>query len=273
MPELPEVETICRGLRRTVLNKKITGAEILRAQIIKPPSSPSELSREITGLSISGVERRAKYIKLLLNNGGLLLCHLRMTGRFLYFADKGETGRHTRIVFRFSGGDSLHYHDLRALGVWKLYNPDSRVPELEKLGVEPHSPDFTPAYLKAQAVKSGRPVRDWLLDQTVVAGIGNIYASEILFRSLVHPLSPANSLTGCQIEFLHREIVQVLKEAIKCCGTTFSDYMRVEGESGGFQRFLRVYKKEGEPCPNCAIPIERNKFSGRSVFFCPVCQS
>lgn len=259
MPELPEVQTIVRGLR-----EEITGAQIEKLQVIDPRISLPE--KKIIGKRISAIERRGKYIVFKLSPSGSLIFHLRMSGRLLRVCAEGE-GRYSRLVLHLDSG-VLRFVNPRRLGTVE-YSANGFPHEL---GVEPLSEAFTPRRLRGLLKRSRSPVKTFLMDQRKIAGLGNIYAAEALWRARIDPRRPANTLTPKEGHALHSGIVTVLKGAIEHMGTTFSDYRTADGTEGGFQDFLAVYGKDGEPCSRCGTKIERIKQGGRSTYLCPGCQ-
>lgn len=259
MPELPEVETIVRGLRKT-----ITGATVEKLQVIDPRISLPE--KKIIGKRISAIERRGKYIVFRLSPSGSLIFHLRMSGRLLRVCPAGE-GKYSRLVLHLDTG-VLRFVNPRKLGTVEF--SDDGFPH--ELGIDPLSPEFKERRLKSLLKTSRVPMKSFLMDQRKIAGLGNIYSAEALWRARIDPWRVANTITFKEARALHKGIVSVLQEAIEHMGTTFSDYRDSEGNKGDFQRFLAVYGKEGEPCPRCGTMIERVKQAGRSTYFCPGCQ-
>ena len=260
MPELPEVETIVRGLRKAVV-----GAQVEKLQVIDPRLTLPE--REIIGKRIAAVERRGKYIVLRLDPRGSLIFHLRMSGRLLRVCPPGE-GKYSRLVLHLDTG-VLRFVNPRKLGTVEY--SDNGFPH--ELGVEPLSPAFTVRRLRTLLGKSRRPIKTFLMDQRMVAGLGNIYTAEALWRARIDPRRAANSITGREVRALRTGIMGVLQEAIDHMGTTFSDYRTADGEPGGFQDFLAVYGKDGDPCPRCGTEIMRISQGGRSTYLCPACQT
>jgi len=258
MPELPEVETIVRGLRRKVEGRAIS----------KTWGIPT--SKSLVGKRILSVRRRAKYLVLSLEDGSTVLVHLGMTGRLLYSDSLRQASKHTRAFFIFENGGQLTFDDARKFGKVKLYRREHTIPEIEGLGPEPLEPGFSVQALARVMEKTKRRVKDLLMDQRVIAGLGNIYVHEILFASGVHPFAPSCSLPQRAVRSLHENIKEVLKRAIAKRGTTLSDYRDVEGREGTFQDSLQVYGRE--KCPRCHRAIERVKLSGRSTYYCPRCQ-
>jgi len=259
MPELPEVETIVRGLR-----EGIAGSTVEKLQVIDPRISLPK--KEIIGKRITAVKRRGKYIVLRLEPSGSLIFHLRMSGRLLRVCPPGE-GKYSRLVLHLDSG-VLRFVNPRRLGTVE-YSPNGFP---HKLGVEPLSGGFTPRRLRRLLKASRSPVKAFIMDQRKIAGLGNIYSAEALWRARIDPRRPANTITPKEGGALHTGIVSVLKEAIEHMGTTFSDYRTADGKEGGFQDFLAVYGKAGEPCPRCGTAIIRIKQGGRSTYLCPSCQ-
>ena len=259
MPELPEVETIVRGLREA-----ITGATVEKLQVIDPRISLPE--KEIIGKRIAAIERRGKYIVFKLAPSGALIFHLRMSGRLLRVCAEGE-GRYSRLVLHLDSG-VLRFVNPRRLGTVE-YSANGFPHEL---GVEPLSDAFTVHQLRRLLAGSRRPVKPFLMDQRKIAGLGNIYASEALWRAEIDPRRAANTITAKEARALHRGIVSVLQEAIEHMGTTFSDYRDSDGNKGGFQDYLGVYGKEGRKCSRCGTEIIRVNQGGRSTYLCPGCQ-
>jgi len=259
MPELPEVETIVRGLREA-----ITGAMVEKLQVIDPRIALPE--KEIIGKTIAAVERKGKYIVLRLEPRGSLIFHLRMSGRLLRVCAEGE-GRYSRLVLHLDSG-VLRFVNPRRLGTVEY--ADDGFPH--SLGIDPTSPAFTARKLRKILAGSKSPIKVLLMNQRRIAGLGNIYAAEALWRAGIDPRRPANTMTSKEARALHRGIVSVLQEAIEHMGTTFSDYRDSDGNKGGFQDFLAVYGKDGEPCRRCGTEIVRINQGGRSTYLCPGCQ-
>lgn len=274
MPELPEVETI-----RCTLSPQITGRTIHRVEISDasaighPPVA--EFAPRLTGQVFGEPERRGKYLLLPLADEMTLVVHLRMTGRLLY----GEAGtappKHRRLTMHLDNGKALFFDDQRRFG--RLYLLESRDlpgwPPLQKLGPEPLSDEFSEQYWLDTLTKRGRcRIKALLLDQSCLAGLGNIYADEALHRAGIHPAACAGTLTPAQAAALYRSIRQVIREGIAAGGTTFRDYRDSQGRPGGYAARLRVYRRENQPCPTCGHPVQRRRIAGRSAHFCPVCQ-
>lgn len=274
MPELPEVETIRRDLA-----VELSARTILRARFGKPDivlnMSPRSLARRLRGRRIDGVGRRGKYLLLELDDGRVLQVQLRMTGRFAIGHQAPDEAEFRHIVARFELDDSrtLFYDDVRRLGGFQLLEAEEWAGVEAGLGPEPLERSFTATRLGQQLRGRRAPIKNALLDQSRVAGVGNIYASEALHRARLDPRRPAGELDGTELGQLHRAIRRVLRAAIADAGTTFRDYRAVNGRSGRFQQALRVYGKEDEACGRCGRPIVRIVQAGRSTFFCPGCQA
>jgi formamidopyrimidine-DNA glycosylase len=269
MPELPEVETIVRDLRRLV-----SGATIRRASVSRPDliiGSPATFEDALANRRIREVDRRAKNIVIRLN-GDRLIVNLGMTGRVLVLDRDAANPPHTGAQFELADGRTIVYQDVRRFGRLEVIPADAWDIRTGSMGVEPLSEDFTPDLLLRIARLSRVAVKTWLMDQKRVVGVGNIYASEALFRAKVNPRKAAKRLTKREVGRLHQAIRDVLQEAIDFRGTTLLDYRDPSGERGGFAARLRVYDREGEPCVNCGSPIRRIVQAGRSTFYCPSCQ-
>jgi formamidopyrimidine-DNA glycosylase len=270
MPELPEVEVICRGLAPALEGRRFlavkAGDKRLRRQ-----AAPGELSRWVVGRRLLALSRRGKYLLFQLEGGATLLIHLGMTGRLL-LGPLPSPLPHIHLVFRLDDGVELIYQDARRFGQILVFPPEVVPPPLAQVGEEPFSPKVTAAWLVEQTHSRTRPVKNFLLDGRVVAGIGNIYACEILFAAGIHPATPVSRLSRQDWSRVLKETRRILKAAIAKGGSTVNNYRNSRGEAGFFQLELLVYKKTGEPCHRCGTPIEVLKQAGRSTFFCPACQ-
>ncbi len=273
MPELPEVETICRDLRKLVVGLKVVEVDLRRTDMIRGLSGP-DFRRRLAGFTIEKVGRRAKMI-LIESRDQVLLIHLKMSGRLTYCdADKAEE-KHTHIIFHLSDGRQLRFADTRRFGFLRLFSKNrvAEVPELSKLGPEPLEitpPEFRELF-KNKAT-SRRPLKTLLMDQTFIVGIGNIYADEILFAAKILPERMIGSLSDNDISRIYQEMRRILNEAIKNRGTTVATYADASGAKGGHQEKLMVYGRGGEPCFICGAPVERIKLGGRGTHFCAQCQ-
>jgi formamidopyrimidine-DNA glycosylase len=275
MPELPEVELVARALDRLLRGRRIASAKLLRAGLA-PESTPREFARLLRGAKVEEVSRRGKHILTRLDNGRVLLTHLRMTGRFLLLSDSGPLPRHTHALFKLEGGRRLAFADQRHFGLMKLARAAELegVKELRSLAPEPFSAEFTPEYLAGVLSRTRRTLKSVLLDQTKVLGLGNIYASEVLFLARTNPFAVACELPRRRLPRLHRAVLEVLGEAIAHGSTMNVNPEDIDASyfGGGYRGRWRVYDREGEPCPNCRTPIRRLTHAGRSTYFCPRCQ-
>jgi len=270
MPELPEVETIARGLRGPLMGRQITGVHVGWENLVARPTV-EEFKRRLVGQRILGVKRRGKYLVVALSSGQSLIVHLRMTGRLLIKNRGDELDKHDHLIFELDDGKELRFNEVRKLG--RVYLVDDEDEILGELGPEPLGDDFTLADFAA--LLSGRRgmIKPLLLNQRFMAGIGNIYADEALFAARIHPERRTDTLTVEEIERLYRAIRQVLAQGIQNRGTTISDYLDAEGREGENQEYLEVFRRAGQPCPRCGTPIERTVVGGRGTYFCPKCQS
>ncbi|MGE5397308.1 MAG: bifunctional DNA-formamidopyrimidine glycosylase/DNA-(apurinic or apyrimidinic site) lyase [Chitinophagales bacterium] len=266
MPELPEVETIVRSLSKAV------GYRVEKLVVYKPVVVRQECYSidSLTGLPIESITRRGKFIVMDLGGQHYLIWHMGMSGR-LFLTESGQTrANHTHVVLHLVDAGELHYVDPRRFGgLWLVHRPED---VFGQLGPEPLGKEFSAAYLEKSLRNKKTPIKNLLLNQCVVAGIGNIYADEILFDSAISPERIAGSLDSKEIAKLHRSIKKVLRQGIECRGTTFRDYRDGFNRPGGFQEYLRVYGREGKPCLKCGNPICRIKMGGRSTHFCQHCQ-
>ncbi len=269
MPELPEVETIVRGLQRHVRGATITDVEVLKPDLIGGPTDA--FVRSLRNARIEDISRRAKNIVIRLD-GDRLIINLGMTGRTLVLDGKTPDPPYTGVRFALADGRRLVYQDVRRFGRLEVLPAAAWEARAEKLGLEPLSPEFTPQVLHTLTRRSRMAIKPWLMDQNRVVGVGNIYANEALFRARLNPRKAAGRLTRPEAERLHAGIREVLNESIEFRGTTLLDYRDADGEEGAFAARLRVYDREGEPCVNCGTPIRRIVQAGRSTFFCPKCQ-
>jgi formamidopyrimidine-DNA glycosylase len=267
MPELPEVETI-----RAQLAPRLEGRTLARVEIFDPrltrPHDLFEVAEELEGDRVVAVERHGKYLLLRLESGLGLLVHLRMTGGFHWQSVSNE-----RAVLELDDGTRVVYRDVRRFGTWLVLEGAELEPYLAaKNGPEPLGPRFTARWLSEQLARRRAPLKAVLLDQRVVAGLGNIYADEALWRARVNPLRPANEISKDEAGRLARAIRAALRTGIERQGSTLSDYRTPEGASGSMQDEFRVYGRDGEPCPRCRTTITKTRVGGRGTWFCPRCQ-
>lgn len=273
MPELPEAETIVRDLRRRLPGSRITSARVPFPDILAPGLSPHTLHDAVAGNAFADVQRRGKNVVFLFQDRRRMVVNLGMTGRLVIDDAPGaDELHHVAARFLLADGRTLLFDDTRRFGRIDLYDRRAWKQRDRELGAEPLRPSFTAARLHALTARSRSPIRNWLLDQRRIAGIGNIYANEALFRARIQPARPANTLNAHEAAGLHRALRAVLRDAIRARGTTLRDYRDGRGESGGFEPRLRVYGHDGEPCPRCGHTIARIVLSNRSAFFCPTCQ-
>ncbi|MBE9037375.1 DNA-formamidopyrimidine glycosylase [aff. Roholtiella sp. LEGE 12411] len=280
MPELPEVETVRRGLNQLTLNQEITGGDVLLDRTIAYPFSVGEFIAGIKGSAIATWHRRGKYLLAELSPSSpvatWLGVHLRMTGQLLWLHRDEPLHKHTRVRIFFGDQQELRFIDQRTFGKMWWVPPgiavESIITGLAKLAADPFSPEFTIEYLALKLQNRRRPIKTALLDQSVVAGLGNIYADEALFKSGVLPETLCIDLQPKQIERLRTAIIQVLETSIEAGGTTFSNFLNVKGVNGNYGGVAWVYNRAGEPCRVCDTAIVRIRLAGRSSHFCPQCQ-
>jgi formamidopyrimidine-DNA glycosylase len=264
MPELPEVETVVREL------KVLEGLEIIRGEVFWDRSiegSTQHFLNAIKNACVTQVTRRGKYIVMATNREITLTIHLRMTGK-LVFEPQAKDLPYVRVRLDFKNGTNLSFVDIRKFGRWKMW-PQSE-PLLPLLGLEPL--DKKSVLRALDQLKTSREIKKVLLDQSFLAGVGNIYADEACFAARIHPSTPAHLLAPAQIEALGEAIPKILKASIKNMGTTLSDYRNTKNVGGENQHYLKVYGQAGKPCKNCATPIEKLTIGQRTTHFCPDCQ-
>jgi formamidopyrimidine-DNA glycosylase len=270
VPELPEVETIRRQLAPAV-----EGRRLVRIRVLDPrwcePAPPEAIADALNGRRIERLGRRGKYLVMSFEGDVHLVMHLRMTGNLLLTDEEPE---HTRVRMELDDGKKLVFVDVRRFGTGDVLLGSDALAEYfaSRLGVEPLSPDFTAEALHEQAAGRKQPVKAFLLNQERIAGVGNIYADEALFRAKIHPLKPVGTLRRAQIEALRDAVVESLNAGIDAKGASIADYRNVDGERGSFQDRFLVHLRKGEPCPRCGTPIEKMRAAGRGTYVCPRCQ-
>ncbi len=273
MPELPEVETVRRQLAPVLTGRRFERVSILDSRLVRP-LEPLEVAAELEGETVESVDRRGKYLIVRFESGRALLIHLRMTGS-LRHAPAGELVEdpHRRAVVRLDDGSDVAYRDVRRFGTWLLLEPGELDAYLaSRLGAEPLERTFTVRAL-ADKIRSRRaPIKAALLDQRTLAGMGNIYVDEALWRARVHPLRPAGDITEDELRPLARGIRDALRAGIARQGATLRDYATPNGGTGRMQHEFKVYGRGGEPCERCGTPIEKTRIAGRGTWFCPRCQ-
>jgi formamidopyrimidine-DNA glycosylase len=275
VPELPEVETV-----RTRLEPRLVGRRLERVEIYDPrltrPFDPAGVAAELEGERVAALDRRGKYLIVRFESGRGLLIHLRMTGNL--FHGNGDSlsadDPHRRAVVRLDDGSDVVYRDMRRFGTWLLVEPNELEPYLgDRVGSEPLARTFTAKRLKETLAGRNAPVKAALLDQRRLAGVGNIYADEALWRARVHPLTPAGVLDDAELKALHRGIRAALQAGIARQGATLSTYRTPDGSRGRMQHEFKVYGRDGEPCERCGTPIEKIRAGGRGTWYCPTCQT
>ena len=282
MPELPEVETVRRGLDQQTHGLLIDRVQVLRARAIASPDSPAAFCRALRGLRVGRWHRRGKYLLADLeapggSAAGSWGVHLRMTGQFLWLAEERAPCPHTRVRVWSEAGEELRFVDTRSFGqMWWVpagIAAEAVMTGLRRLGPEPFGADFTGAYLRKRLKGSRRPIKNALLDQSLVAGVGNIYADESLFTAGILPQTPSGRLGRSHLERLRSALVDVLETSIGAGGTTFSDFRDLQGTNGKYGGQAWVYRRSGSPCRRCGTVILREKLGGRSSHWCPRCQN
>jgi len=272
MPELPEVETIRRRLAPVLEGRRFEHVAIADPRLTRP-FSPEEVARDLEGERVAALERRGKYLIVRFESGRVLLIHLRMTGSLRHSpAGTSADDPYERAVVNLDDGSDVAYRDVRRFGTWLLLEPEEAAEHLEeRLGPEPLE-GLRTSTLAASLAGRRAPVKAAILDQRTVAGVGNIYADEALWRARIHPLRPASSLEPYEVKALRDAIKRVLQRGIDRQGSTLRDYALPDGSSGGMQREFKVYGRLGEPCERCGTPIERIRVGGRGTWYCPSCQ-
>jgi formamidopyrimidine-DNA glycosylase len=273
VPELPEVETIRQGLMQRLIGRQITELRVRQPQL-REMVDVAGLQAQAVGCTIAAIERRAKYLLLHLQPAGVLVFHLGMTGRLWVGPPQQQDALHDHLIFQLGVDLELRFHDTRRFGMCFLTAVAELPthPRLRHLGPEPLSTTFCSQYLAERARGLWKPVKNFLMDASVVVGVGNIYASESLFLARVHPAREVGRLRRQHWERICGAVKQVLEEAIAAHGTSFSDYVDSEGRQGAFQNRLLVYGREREPCVRDGRPIQRLVQAGRSTFYCARCQ-
>jgi formamidopyrimidine-DNA glycosylase len=269
VPELPEVETVRRGLAPALEGRTLESVEISDARLTRP-LDPLEVASELEGERVAVVDRRGKYLIVRFESGRVLLVHLRMTGSFRI---GGELDPHDRAVLTLDDGTDVSYRDVRRFGTWLLLEPEEVDAYVDaRVGREPLEDAYRAKHLAERLAGRRAPVKAALLDQRTVAGVGNIYADEALWRAQIHPLRPAESLGPDEVKALHRAVRQALRIGVRRQGSTLRDYRQPDGTAGGAQNEFKVYGRGGEPCERCGTPIDKIRAAGRGTWYCPSCQ-
>ena len=270
MPELPEVETVKNGLKNKVLNKKITDCKVLYHGIIAYPDKENFI-KNITNQTINDIKRRGKFLMFELDDY-YLISHLRMEGKYFIKEPKEILSKHDHVIFTLNNKEELRYNDTRKFGKMHLVKKDElEITPISKLGLEPWDESLNTKYLKEKLNKK-KAIKTLLLDQSIITGIGNIYADEILFLSKINPETTGNNLTNKNLDDIINNTKIVLEKAIASGGTTIHSYTSVDGITGRFQQELLVHSKKDEPCPNCKTAILKIVVNGRGTYYCPKCQ-
>lgn len=269
MPELPEVETVVRALRRPLLGRVIIGVWNDWPRHVAMPSL-AELEEGVRRRQITAVLRRGKYLLFLLDDGQTLIVHLKMSGHLAVVPNGTPADKHTHTIFALDNGHELRFRDTRKFG--KVYLVEEAATVVGNLGPEPLDEGFTAAVLGERLNGRKRPLKPLLLDQTIIAGVGNIYADEALFYAGLHPERRAHTLSVAETAVLHAAIQKVLRLGIEREGASIDTYTKPDGSKGEMQHAVAVFRRTGQPCRQCATPIVRVVLGGRSTHFCPVCQ-
>jgi formamidopyrimidine-DNA glycosylase len=281
MPELPEVETVRRGLERQTLGFSVAQVAVRRERVIAGPAQDADgFASALQGRSVEAWMRRGKYLIARLDQGHWGV-HLRMTGQFLWLEARASQTRlpcaHTRVQIWNPAGQELRFVDIRSFGqMWWIppgIPPDAVMTGLQRLGPEPFDPAFNASYLHQKLRGSTRPIKSALLDQSLLAGVGNIYADEALFAAGIRPDTASGHLEPHRLEALHRSLLEVLELSIGAGGTTFSDFRDLTGTNGNYGGVAWVYRRRGQPCRRCGTSLRRDRLAGRSSHWCPRCQT
>lgn len=273
MPELPEVETIRKTLEQFVIDKQIKSITVHWAKIIKQPDDVVHFKNLLIGEKIRKIDRKGKFLLFYLDEY-VLVSHLRMEGKYKVVPSAEEIPKHTHIIFHFTDSTELRYNDVRKFGTMHVFpiGKELSAEPLKKLGPDPFQDKYTFEYVKEHVKRTTRTIKAALLDQTIIAGLGNIYVDEVLFLSQIHPEKRANKLTKKELQSIYNNTYAVLRKAVEQGGTTIRSYVNGEGEMGMFQQELFVYGQHTKPCKQCATEIIKLKVAGRGTHICPTCQ-
>jgi formamidopyrimidine-DNA glycosylase len=273
MPELPEVESVRRAIAPVLEGRRFAQVRIDDPRLTRPLDR-EEIARELEGEVVDLVDRRGKYLIVRFRSGRALLIHLRMTGSLLH-APKGTAidVSHQRAVVTLDDGSDVAYRDVRRFGTWLLLEPDEVEAYIDaRVGPEPLSDAYKSKQLAEKLSSRRAPIKAAILDQRTVAGVGNIYADEALWRARIHPLTPADELEPKEVQALYRGIRRALEAGVARQGSTLRDYRLPDGGSGSMQDEFKVYGRGGEPCERCGTPIDKIRVAGRGTWYCPTCQ-
>lgn len=272
MPELPEVETIRRQMEKALVGRRIESVTVRYAGRIAPKAAA--FVKRIERARIIAAGRRAKLLLIRLSNGETVVAHLKMTGRFLLVPKGATPSRHTHVIFSLSGGKDLHFEDTRKFGYLRVHKTaDLERDVFVKYGPEPLDPSFTAAkFAMCVRGRPRKPIKPLLMEQSCIAGVGNIYADEALWRAGLDPRRKVASLSNDELARLHDGVQESLRQSLRLRGTSADDYVDLHGKKGKNVARLNVYGRGGEPCPRCARPLRKIAFAGRGTHFCPACQ-
>jgi formamidopyrimidine-DNA glycosylase len=272
MPEMPEVETLARKLRKRIIGKRISRVRLSGLSLRRPFAR--NFAAQLQGHTVRKISRRGKYLIAELEPRAFWLMHLGMSGRILYHAASSAGAKHTHVTVQFTDSTELEYRDPRRFGLMDFYEVEQldQIPEIRSLGMDPLSSAFSGEWLGPHMGKSRQEIKSFLLDQRKIAGLGNIYVCEALFLAQIHPRRRCFTLTAREKHCLVDAIKKVLSDAIRRRGTSFSDFVDSDGNLGQNQNFLTVFQRDGEECVRCKTPIRRILHGNRSSFYCPHCQ-
>lgn len=273
MPELPEVESVRSGLEKLIKGSVIQEAEVFWERIISLPEDIEEFKQNIAGEKVESISRRGKFLLFHLHSY-TLVCHMRMEGKFRVTEKEQPFTKHTHVVFHLTNGNDLRYADVRKFGRMMLVQKgeEDTLASLNRLGPEPTEKDFDEEKFSHDLKRYKKSIKAVLLDQTAVAGLGNIYADEVLFQANIRPERSANSLAELEVTKLHAAIIHTMERAVEAGGTTIRTYENAFGENGTYQNELNVYGHQGEPCIQCGTVIQKTKVAQRGTHYCPSCQ-
>jgi formamidopyrimidine-DNA glycosylase len=277
MPELPEVETLRRELDKEVVGKRVKKVDVTGMKSIRRHPNKKHFTTKVEGHKFTGVQRRGKYLVLSLETGDFLVIHLGMSGQLLRTATKDPVAKHTHVIFTFTQHGQLRYLDPRKFGEMFVTTPEeltSEIPELTDLGVDPVDTPMSWTKFGQMLMSHSMKLKSFLMDQKILAGIGNIYSDEILFQAGLRYDRMTDSLSTQEIRRLYRAVVETLHDAIKYGGSTLADegYVNLHGDPGEYQEHHQVYARDKEACRRCRVPLVKAKFGGRSTYYCEQCQ-
>jgi formamidopyrimidine-DNA glycosylase len=277
MPELPEVETLRRELDKEVVGKRVKKVDVTGMKSIRRHPNKKHFTTKVEGHKFTGVQRRGKYLVLSLETGDFLVIHLGMSGQLLRTATKDPVAKHTHVIFTFTQHGQLRYLDPRKFGEMFVTTPEeltSEIPELTDLGVDPVDTPMSWTKFGQMLMSHSMKLKSFLMDQKILAGIGNIYSDEILFQAGLRYDRMTDSLSTQEIRRLYRAVVETLPDAIKYGGSTLADegYVNLHGDPGEYQEHHQVYARDKEACRRCRVPLVKAKFGGRSTYYCEQCQ-